>query len=836
MWRNYLTVAVRALAKNRMYAFINILGLALGLAACLMILIYVRYETSYDAWLPNAERTYQLQQSSVDVETGDVMRWQASAYAAGLALKKDFPQVEKVVYMMEGSPKIVQDGQSAVGEDVRFTDGNLFDVIELPFLRGDRRTALAKPGSLVLTHSEAIRRFGTDDVLGKTLTFVRSDTSTDYRITGVVADLPKNSHMTMAMVARFDPKTFYGEDAETFLTSWGWVGGALYVRLKPGADPAEIHAAMPAWEKRNIPNWVDGPQVTNASTTDDWTLVNVRDIHLGAAQQSVMTPGNDRSTITTFTIVAVLILVLACINFVNLATARASQRAREVALRKVLGANRRQLIAQFLSESLIVTMVAMLAGLAIAELGLPALSAFLDADLRMRYLGEDGMLPPILALVAFVAVAGGLYPAFYLSRFQPASVLKANRSATETAGSGRLRTSHVVAQFAISIGLIVCTAVIYSQTLYARTVDPGYRRDGLLQVSGFSRSEVDAQAESIAREITRVPGVTSVARTNVGVDAGGGSDFFVYRPGNSKPFRLFTHRVDTDFFPTMGMKMLAGRNFSEAQGRDVGSIDSEATPEQRRAFVQRGINVIVNASGAERLGFADPQSAVGQPLLMPDLAGEEYGQVPATIVGIVNDVRFRSVRDPVQPSVYRYSPAGLPLMEVRYGGADPKSVREGVENVWKKHVPDVPFEGDFADEITGRLYSAEVARGQIFAGFALFAVLIGCMGLFGLAAFTAERRTKEIGIRKVLGARTRDIVQLLVWQFTRPVLVANLIAWPVAWWVMRDWLNTFDDRIALTPGPFAMAGLLALGIAVGTVAGHAVRIARTNPIHALRYE
>jgi putative ABC transport system permease protein len=836
MWRNYLTVAVRALVKNRTYTLINIIGLALGLAACLMILIYVRYETSYDAWLPNAERTYQLQQSSVDVESGDVMRWQATAYAAGLALKKDFPQVEQVVYMMEGSPKIVQDGQSGIGEDVRFTDGNLFEVIELPFVRGDRRTALSKPGDLVLTQSEAIRRFGTENAIGRTLTFVRGETAIDYRITGIVRDLPKNSHMTMSMVARFDPKTFYGDDTETFMTSWGWVGGAVYVRLKPGADPAEIHAAMPTWEKRNIPNWVDGPQVTNAGTTDDWTLVNVRDVHLGEAQQSVMTPGNDRPTITTFTIVAVLILALACINFVNLATARASQRAREVALRKVLGANRRQLIVQFLSESLIVTLVAMLGGLAIAEIGLPALSAFLDADLRMRYLGDHGMLPPILALVAFVAVAGGLYPAFYLSRFQPASVLKANKSATDTAGSGRLRTILVVAQFAISIGLIVCTAVIYSQTLYARTVDPGFRREGLLQVTGFSRPEVEARAESLAREIARVPGVTKVARTNVGVDAGGGSDFFVYRPGNPKQFRLFTHRVDTEFFPTMGMELLAGRNFSVAQGRDVGSIDSEATPEQREAFAQRGINVILNASGAARLGFADPKAAVGQPLLMPDFAGEEYGQIPATIVGIVNDVRLRSVRDPLQPSVYRYSPTGLPFMEVRYSGADPAAVREAVEGVWKRHVPDVPFEGDFAEEITARLYSAETARGQIFASFALFAVFIGCMGLFGLAAFTAQRRTKEIGIRKVLGARTRDIVQLLVWQFTRPVLVANLIAWPVAWWVMRDWLNTFDARIALTPGPFVLAGLIALAIAIGTVSGHAMRVARANPIHALRYE
>jgi putative ABC transport system permease protein len=836
MWRNYLTVGFRALLKNKTYAFINIFGLALGLAACLLILVYVRYETSFDAWIPNAEHTYQLQQSSVDTESGNVFRFQGSSYVAGRMLQKDFPQVEKLAYLMPTSPIILQDGRSSAAENFAFTDSNFLEVVELPLLDGDAGTALGKPGSLVMTQEEAVKRFGTEKALGRTLTLSRNGVTTDYRVTGILVDLPRNSHLDLAMIARFDPKSYWGEDAQAFETGWGFISGSVYLRLKPGADPSAIGSQMAVWEKRNIATQEGSDPSTNIGNTDDWHLVNIRDVHLGEAQEGGMTPGNDRTTITTFTIVAVLILALACINFVNLATARASQRAREIALRKVLGATRRQLITQFLGESLVVTALAMILAVAIAELVLPALAGFLESDLRLDYLGEHGMLSSMLLLLVFVAAAGGIYPAFYLSRFQPASVLKANKSASDTRGSGRVRTSLVVAQFAISIGLIVCTAVIYSQTLYAQTVDPGYRRDGLLQLQGFGRSEVDAQAERIAREIEKVKGVTAVGRSTVGVDEGGGSDFFVSRPGSQTPYRLFTHRVDTKFFPTMGIDILAGRNFDEAQSRDLGSIGSEASPEDRRKFAERGINIVVNASGAKRLGYADPRSAIGQQVMMPALAGAEFGRIPATIIGVANDARFRSVRDPLEPSVFRYSRSDLPLMEVRYDDADPSQLRERVEAIWKRHVPDVPFSGEFTDEIVAELYQAETARGQIFAGFALLAVIIGCLGLFGLAAYTAERRTKEIGIRKVLGARIRDIVRLLVWQFSKPVMLANLIAWPVAWWVMRDWLNTFDLRIDLGPTPFLAAALIALAIAVATVAGHAIKVARLNPVHALRYE
>jgi putative ABC transport system permease protein len=838
MWRNYLTVGLRALAKNKTYAFINIFGLALGLAACLLILLYVRYEQSYDSWMPGAENAYQFQAWYKPTPNGgEEMKLQMTELVSRDALVKDFPQVEKAVYVSSNGAVIKQDGKASFADRFNWVDGNIFDILQLPFAKGDPKTALNDPNSLVLTEKEATKRFGTANPIGKTLTLVAQGKSTDYKVTGVLKDLPKNSHLEFGVVARFDPKTYYA-DNPYFLQSWNSQSGWVYVKLRPGVNAEDINRQLPAWEKRNIPNDTQGAaaggKVTNPGEVQDWRLVNVRDVHLGEGQRAAMTPGNDQRTIITFSVIALLILGMAVVNFTNLATARASQRAREVALRKVLGANRKQLIIQFLGESILVTALAMLLALAMVELLLPVFNNFLDADIAVDYLGANGLLLPILVLVLIVGAAGGLYPAFYLSRFQPAKVLKANKSSADAQGSGRLRNILVVSQFAVSIGLIVCTGVIYAQTIYARTVDAGYKREGLIQLQNLTR-EVEPVMDTLKREIAQIEGVQSVARTGIGVNPGNNSVASVYLPGNPESIDLGTYGVDPDFFETMGMELLAGRNFSEAIARDDATTPFPVDPEAERAIVKRGVNVIMSQMAVERLGYKNPADAIGKQV-NSSITYPEFGLVPTTIVGVVKDARFRSVRDPVQPIMFYYATTFHNALMIRYNGTQPKKVLTDIENVWKRIVPDVPFEAEFVDDRLRELYEREEARGQLFAAFAILAVVIGCLGLFGLAAFTAERRTKEIGIRKVLGARARDIVKLLAWQFSKPVLVANLIAWPVAWWVMRDWLNNFDARIDLGPTPFLLAGALALAIALGTIAGHAFKVARANPIHALRYE
>jgi putative ABC transport system permease protein len=702
----------------------------------------------------------------------------------------------------------------------------------LPLLRGSA-DALGAPNSVVMTRSEAMRLYGTIDVVGRPYTVISRGAEWAMKITGILEDLPKNSHLKATTIARVDYPQLTAK-APRFLTCWGCQSGWVWAKLRPGADPKAIEAQFPAWEKRNIPDDNVGSTRTNAGDDQDWHLVNIRDVHLGQAQNGAMRAGNDRTTIVTFAIVALLILGMAVVNFTNLATARASQRAREVALRKVLGANRKQLIVQFIGESVLISMLAMVIALALVELLLPGFADFLDADLKVRYFGSEGILLPVLALVLTVGVLGGLYPAFFLSRFQPATVLKANKSSAETAGTGRLRSILVVGQFAVSIGLIICTAIVYAQTVYARTSDPGYRRDHILQVTELGRAQLYERGDAIEQAVRRVPGVDAVGRTSIGVATRNQNNTGVKVPGTAEPATIGQYTVDAGFKDAMGLTLVAGRWFDDSRPLDDTTLPYPPDVGAEKALAQRGANIVVNELATRRLGLKRPADAVGK-TFEAGLVSNEAGWVPATIVGVVKDSRFRSVREPIEPILFQSARTGQSELVVRFHG-DPAAVRAGVEKAWKQIASDVPFNAKFSDDIMVELYKAEDARAKTFAAFAVLAVIVACLGLFGLASFTAERRTKEIGIRKVLGARTRDIVRLLVWQFSKPVIVANVIAWPIAWWVMRSWLNGFDTRIGLGPSPFLIAGAVALAIAIGTVAGHAIRIARANPIHALRYE
>jgi putative ABC transport system permease protein len=831
MWRNYWTVAVRALAKSKTYSIINIAGLAIGMAACILILLYIRYEQSYDTWLPDAENTYQFQTFAKDPDGGGEFNGQMASFVTKERIKKDFPQIQSVGYILGTEPVFLKDGQASRTEDYKYSDDDFLKTVNLPLVAG---STLTSPNTAVVTRSEAVRRYGTENVIGRTLTIISVGKKVDFKIVGIMKDLPKNSHMKINAILRRDFQAFFADNPQ-FLTCWGFQSGWVYLKTKPGTDVAQMNAQLPAWEKRNIPDEdIGGGVVVNSGTNQDWLFTNVRDVHLGEAQDGEMTPGNDSRTVTTFAIIAMLILGMAVVNFTNLATARASQRAREVALRKVLGATRKQLIVQFVSESVLISAASMLIALALVELLVKPFAAFLDAGLSLNYFGEDGILLPAVGIALLVGIVSGLYPAFFLSRFQPAQVLKANRSAAETPGSGRLRTALVVLQFAVSIGLIICTAVIYGQTVYARSVDPGYKRDHILQVDEMARAQLIPQGEAIVERMKRVPGVVAVGRTDIGVSTDNNNNTFILPPGSNKQLLIGQYNVDEGFFDAMGLTLKAGRWFDPNRPMDDMTTPFPPDTAVEKQLAARGVNVVLNELAVKKLGFKSPQDAVGK-VVRSELFSDEAGMVNVNIIGVVGDSRFRSVRTPIDPIMFRNSNLGEAFMIVRYNG-DPATVRSAVEAEWKRITNEVPFNAKFSEDIMGELYEAEDGRARMFAAFSLLAVIIGCLGLFGLAAFTAERRTKEIGIRKVLGARTRDIVRLLVWQFSRPVIVANIIAWPIAWWMMRDWLNNFDQRITLGPTPFLIAAAIALAIAVGTVMGHAVRVARANPIHALRYE
>src|SRR5690242_14030856 len=607
MWRNYWTVAVRALAKSKTYSVINIAGLAIGMAACIMILLYIRYEQSYDKWIPDVANTYEVQVWAPHPTDEEPFFLQMAPFATKDAMKKDYPQIQTAAYIQDNNPVFIKDGQASSTKGWMFTDDDFLKVVSLPLIAG---TTLTQPQTAVITQSEANARFGTDQVVGRTLTVISRGVKRDFKINGVIKDIPKNSSLKMSAIMRLDYVAFNSDNPQT-LTCWGCQSGWVFMKLRPGSDVKAMQAAEPAWEKRNVPDDPGGIKY-NQGTDTDWHFVNLRDIHLGKAQDSSMTPGNDRQTIATFAIIAMMILGMAVVNFTNLATARASQRAREVALRKVLGATRRQLIVQFVAESILISAVAMLLALALVELLVRPFAAFLDGDITLAYFGRDGILLPAIGLTLLVGIISGLYPAFFLSRFQPAQVLKANRSAAETPGSGRIRAALVVGQFAVSIGLIICTAVIYGQTVFARSVDPGYKRDHILQVNELGRAQLWPKAEMIVDQMKRIPGVQAAALTDIGVNTNNQSNTYIIPPGTPRQVLIGQYNIGADYLNAMGLKLLAGRWFDANRPIDDMTQPYPPRPDVEKAIAQRGVNVVINEFATRKLGFKSPHDAVGK--------------------------------------------------------------------------------------------------------------------------------------------------------------------------------------------------------------------------------
>ena len=829
MWRTHLTVGLRAMGRDRLFAAINLFGLAVGLAGCLLIILFIRYELSFDDWLPDADRVFQVQR--IETTGANVgLRYGQTSFVAATAMPPQFPEIETATGLIGMGGTFRKDGELLEIEDIYGTDENFFDVLRLPMIAGAPETALAEVDNIVLSESAAHRLFGRTDVVGRTVTRVTTDGDKLARVTGVFRDLPANSHLRIGALIR--PNIALPGNTEAF-TEWTWVAANVYARLRPGADVEALHRRMRATLQRIVPS-DERDQSARDGLGFTQELMNVRAINTARIDSGVMRLGTPMKTLVTFAIVAAFLLVVACVNFTNLATARASRRAREVALRKTLGATRRQLVVQFLVESFVMVGAAGLVAVALTELALPFLNDLISGNIEVRYFGQHGILLPLVALFILVGLLGGLYPAFFLSRYRPALVLKANQSGAEAPGTGRLRIALVVLQFAVSIALIICTAIIYAQTLYARSQDPGYRVPGLLFVAFPEALGGRPQIETFMRRLEAIPGVTSVSRVGVTPNPETTSVVTFRAPGATASVGLQIVMIDGNTFPTLGMRVVAGRGVTEQREADLGAPLFRTDPERDRLVEQRGLNVVVDESAARLLGFADPQAAVGRQIRRDTDDGRAIA--PYTIVGVVNDARFESARFDSGPKIYYVSPTGQLSLAVRFDPARAGAVMAAVETLWKSSVNNAVFRGFFADARIADMYRNDERRGRLFAVFAAFAVLISCLGLFGLAAFTAERRTKEIGIRKVLGARTRDIIRLLVWQFTRPVLIANLIAWPVAWWAMHNWLAEFQSRIEIGPVPFVVAGLLAFLIAVGTIAGHAVRVARANPIHALRYE
>lgn len=824
MLKNYITTALRTLLKSKLYAFINIFGLAVGLSAAVLISLFVRDELSYDKWIPGQENIYRLH-TTFNLPGRSPFRTVRSAGRILPAMMERFPDIEKSVRIVTFGQIVYRDGE-AFSERVVVADQSLFEIFDLPFVAGDAESAFADTTSIILSESQAHKFFGDTPALGRILSMNVNAEMRDYRVSGVIADLPENTHLSLDIIARIVPADF--ANAPNILDTWTSVNTYGYFRLAEGADIAEIERQLPAFLKAVVPQ--EGFGDMKIGEIYHLFTMPLADIHLGAKDQAGdigdMRPLGEMSAVVTFSAVAALILLIATINFMNLSTARASLRAREISLRKVLGAERKQLVFQFLGESIITTVIALAIALAMVELALPWFNDFLDKSLSFAYAGGDGMLTEMIAMALVVGVVGGLYPAFYLTAFRPAKILKANQSA-DGDGNGNFRNLMVVLQFAISIGLIVSTAVVYSQSLYAKNLDLGFDRENKLVLRGLAGVS-GTTAETLMQQLKQHPDVTDVVlSSDVPTDNNENNTGISFLTEEGRQEYILNYiAIDFGFLEAYGVKPLAGRSFSPEFGTDTLPPRSERGPEYSGSL-------ILNRAATRRLGFSSPADAIGKIISMGD-AGDDL--VNFTIVGVIPDIQFRSAHHDIQPTMYFRRTGFMDDITVVFRTSDYAAFVADIENLWKQLIPDVPVNHSLLEDLIAAQYYSEDRQATMFAAFSGLAIIIASLGLYGLAAFSAERRTKEIGLRKMLGADVMDIIRLLVWQFSKPVLVANLIAWPVAWYYLSDWLTGFEYRMSLNPALFAGAGAVALVIAWATVAGHAARVARTNPIHALRYE
>ena len=806
MNRYALLSIFRSVTRNKLHAGLNIVGLSTGIAVFLVLALYVRFESSFERWLPRHAQIYVVQ--TVWHLPGNPANGAYPYTMGGLLdqMREDFPRTigTRIRGGVDGGTVMRDEG--ATTEDVAQVDSSFFRVFDLPMVRGDGEQALSIPSNAIVSETFARKYFGRTNPIGRTITIAVDDPAT-YRIAGVFRDLPDSTDLRFSALVPL-PRTVI--DPQWF--HWGSSSVQTYLRFEDAASATRFAQMLPSFVNRR--GFVDLGK--NAWNTQQLKLLPIVERHLepeGSASAS------RKTTILALGLLGLLTLAIAVVNYINLATARASLRAREVAMRKVLGADRGALIRQFLGEAGLTVAIAALTGLILAETGLPLVNAAGGLSLTIPYLE---VVPALLFLVAIISIAAGSYPALLLSRFPAALVLASARSPGGGRTGSRVREALVMLQFSFAIALMIGTGVLVAQTQHVRRTDLGFRRDGLIVVNSLADERLEPQLRrTLVNAFGSLPGVNSVTLSNAAVGGGGESNSDnVPLPGVAGPGpSLNWIIVGADFFSTYGARLAAGRVFDDAHGGD----------DARLREAREGINVVINRRALSALGFRSPREAIGRTV------GQER---PLTIIGVVDDLRFSSPRNPNAPTYYIYhrDPSnGSVVATVRHSG-DPRVVLEKMRSIWQQTVPRVSFQAETADTRLDRFYEADDQTTRLFGIGAAFAVAIGCVGLWGLASFNTARRIKEIGIRKALGASTMDVVALLVGQFLRPVLSANLVAWPLAFLAMRAWLTGFDDRIALSPLFFLAASVIATMIAILTVAGQSIRAGRAAPAWALHHE
>jgi putative ABC transport system permease protein len=721
-----------------------------------------------------------------------------------LVLKQDYPEVLDAVRIQSSFPVsknlVKYEDKKFYEEGVLYADNSLFDVFTFPMIKGNSKTALKTAYSVVLTEEIATRYFGDDDPLGKVLKFNERE---DFTVTGVVKNVPRNSHFTFSLLCSFE--TLYARDREAYETWYSWNVYA-YLLLPEDYDYHELEKKFPAFIDKHL-----GEELKAVGGEMKYFLQPLTSIHLHSNLQWELSGNSSILYVYIFGAITLFILLIACINFMNLATARSANRAKEVGLRKVVGAKRKEIIKQFLGESLVYSFFSLLIALALVELALPFFRSMSGIDLRLSSAGLSWLIPGFLGLILFVGIVAGSYPALFLSRFQPVIVLKGSLKAGTA--SSRFRSILVVAQFVISISLIIGTTIILNQLNFMKNTNLGFDKEKVLVVDIMDRS-IFQSLDSIKTELKRNPGVLNVAASSI--VPGEFPDHQPYVPegfSEKQPQIMESINVDHDFIPTLGIEIVDGRNFS---------AEFKTDPEEA---------VLINEAAAKKFGWDDP---VGKTIKVPISYTLEMGT--RWIIGVVKDFHLASLHKTIGPLIINNRPGYLNSIVIKISTENSEHTIDMLKEKWREIHPHLPLEYYFLGDSFDSQYDSEERLSDLVASFAGLAIFIACLGLFGMASFAAEQRTKEIGIRKVLGASVPGIITLLSKDFLKIVGIANIIAWPMAYFIMKRWLQDFAYRASIELRFFIIAGFLALAIVLFTVSYQAIRAATTNPVDSLRYE
>ncbi len=797
MIKSYLKSAFRNIKKFKSYSFINIFGLAIGMACCILIVLFVQDELSYDRYHEKADRIYRLV-DGFDVEGGLSRYYALSSAPFAPALKREFPEVEDAVRIFPGRRRMVEYEDKRFYEDhLFFSDASLFNVFSFPLIKGDPEKALESPQTIVISEEIASKYFGTDEPVNKTLKV----NNQDFFVTGVMEDMPENSHFHADMFASLKTLEQIPSVQERYFESWARHEFYTYLLLQDGFPAENLEAKLPGFIEQHAAAQIKSTLGGRLYSR----LQPLRSIHLYSHLQAELSPNGDIKYVTIFSIIAFFILMIACVNFVNLATARSSNRSREVGLRKVVGATRNQIITQFLSESLLFTVFALGLSLILVKAALPFFNSLTGKGIGLNFFTNLILLGGLFFILIFVGVVSGSYPAFFISRFQPVSVLRQNKKIGSR--SSFFRKGLVVFQFSVSIILIVSTVVVLNQLDFLRNRKLGFDKEHVVVIPIRSH-QIRTRSEAIKAELMENPNIVS-ATVTIGVPGGvvAGDAIKLVTEEGEKTLSLNMIYTDHDYIKTMGMEIIKGRDFSKQMNTDT-----------TQAF-------IINEAAVRKLELEDP--------LKTRFAWDDK---KGRVIGVVKDFQFQSLRNEINPLVIHIWPQNTFVFAVRVRPDNIDQTLNFLKNKWRELDPAHPFDYSFMDDTFDQIYRSEEKLSQIFSTFSFLAIFIACLGLLGLAIFMVETRTKEIGIRKVLGASAKNIFWLLSKEFELLVLFANFIAWPLSYLLMRKWLQNFAYQISIKPWIFIISAAAALSVAVITVSFQALKAATTDPVKTLRYE